>query len=68
MHGMPDFHNGIRQIVEYCEECVANCMFLLLARQVNSVPDIQVPSESTNRSVRTAECLEREMTSFIKTK
>ena len=68
MHGMPDFHNEIREDSRLLRRMRGKLHVSFIARQVNSVPDIQVPSESTNRSVRTAECLEREMTSFIKTK
>ena len=58
MHGMPCFHNEIREDSRLLRRMCGKLHVSWTARQVNSVSDIQVPSESTNKSARTAECLE----------
>ena len=44
MHGMPDFHNEIREDSRLLRRMRGKLHVSCTGRQVNSVPDIQVPS------------------------
>ena len=56
MRGMPDFHNEIREDSRLLQRMRGKLHVSCIAQQVNGLPYIQVPSESTNQSARTAEC------------